>query len=235
MNSTISANMMKLFQECPKKFYLTYKEGITIPQNNSSSEKGKNLHALINYYLKGFNIDKIKKALSAEELQLWNNFLSLKIKPANLFESEYSFNVKIANKNTDRYWWLNGRIDAIIKSGEHYTIYDWKTGNIPENPQNDLQTQTYIFALDKILKQQKTATNINQIKFNYINLKTLAEYSLKADENYLTEASKNILNILNNIHYCTSSKKPATQEFQHKKKACTHCKFKSICESDVFL
>ena len=66
-----SPNMLKTFESCPVKFNLKFNEKITVPQNPSLFEKGKKIHALANYYHRGADISKLEKALTPQELEVW--------------------------------------------------------------------------------------------------------------------------------------------------------------------
>ena len=50
----ISPAMMKVFEECQQKYFFTYVEKISLPQNKYLFQKGKNIHAIANYFLKGY-------------------------------------------------------------------------------------------------------------------------------------------------------------------------------------
>ena len=63
----ISPAMMKVFEECQKKYIYMYVDKINLPQNKYFFEKGKNIHAMANYYLKGYDISKLENALSDVE------------------------------------------------------------------------------------------------------------------------------------------------------------------------
>ena len=56
MFEIFSPNMLKTFQQCPKKFYFRYVEKISMPMDDTIFEFGKNIHALASYYLKKENI-----------------------------------------------------------------------------------------------------------------------------------------------------------------------------------
>ena len=62
--TTYSPAMLKIFEQCKKKFEYKYVKGISIPVDTSKMQQGKNIHALANYYLKNYNIDKLEKALT---------------------------------------------------------------------------------------------------------------------------------------------------------------------------
>ena len=74
-----SPNMLKTFEKCSQKFNLKYNENISTVQNSKFFEKGKNIHALANFYLQGFDIKKLEKALSKDEVIYWNNLKNNKV------------------------------------------------------------------------------------------------------------------------------------------------------------
>ena len=237
MNKTFSAHMLKTFRECPYKYYLEYEKKINIPQDNSQAETGKNIHALINYYLKGFNTEKLIGSLSERELQLWNNYLNLNIKNNNIFLSEYSFNIKINKKN-----WLTGRIDAISREGNSYTIYDWKTGNLPIAPDKDLQTMTYSIALSKQLNHTCDKDRVNSLRFVYMSLKTAESIDLIIPSRIIEGYSKTICAIIEELEeFSKRSNYPKLDNSENsntnnkENASCESCKFKIICKTDVFL
>ena len=67
MNNTFSVNMLKTYDTCIKKFDFKYNQKISMPQNPEFFEKGKKIHALANYYLRGANITKLETAFSNAE------------------------------------------------------------------------------------------------------------------------------------------------------------------------
>ena len=62
-----SANMLKTYKTCPLKYKLKYVERFSLPQKFEVFEKGKKIHALAYYYLKGDDITKMETALTPEE------------------------------------------------------------------------------------------------------------------------------------------------------------------------
>ena len=58
-----SPNMLKTFQSCPQKYWFKYIKKISTPQKASNFEKGKKIHALANYYLKGDDVSKLETTL----------------------------------------------------------------------------------------------------------------------------------------------------------------------------
>lgn len=232
MINTYSSNMLKTFEECPKKYFFQYIENIQIPQSTKSADIGKNIHALINYYFRGFDINKIVNSLSQQEKTLWQNFINLGMKKEDIYKSEYSFNVKINENN-----WLTGRIDAIIKTSDKYHIYDWKTGTIPEKAETDIQTCIYLFSTYKILKNKNLISNIEDLHFIYINLKTNEKTKINLNKKKYIEIENKILHTIDNIQsykvfspYYSSNKELEINE----KSKCQKCKYKTICQTDVF-
>ncbi len=237
MNKTFSAQMLKTYMECPYKYYLEYEKKIKIPQDVSFADTGKNLHALINYYFKGFDVSKLEKALSDDEKTLWANFLNAKIDRNNIFKSEYGFNVKIKDDN-----WLTGRIDAITKEDNTYTIYDWKTGKLPENPEKDIQTIVYLFALDKILQKRNFSGEKPILRFVYMDLKTSETKAVFIQNETLNPSIETIYAIIkesqefSETNYCSKNNNLQNSCSNGiKNTSCKTCKFNSICKTDVFL
>lgn len=234
MHNNFSANMLKTFKECPQKYILQYIENIQIPQITKFADTGKNIHALINYYFNNFDITKIAEALSNEEKNLWQSFLNLNIKKENIYKSEYTFNVKIGESD-----WLTGRIDAILKENDKYIIYDWKTGNLPKNPETDLQTCIYLFSVYKIFKSKKLVSNIEEISFIYTNLKTNEKIKIEINEQKYHELENNILSTIGEIKSCIGVedsmkrerklKANGTLQNQPQNSSCEKCKYKTIC------
>ena len=107
MNS-FTPNMLKTFETCPKKYYFKYIEKISVPQKSNLFEKGKKVHALANYYLRGDDISKMEKALNSEELKLWEI-----LKQNEFFNKTYVKN----------YYILDYKTGSIPKNPE----YDYQT------------------------------------------------------------------------------------------------------------
>ncbi|MBQ2644575.1 PD-(D/E)XK nuclease family protein, partial [bacterium] len=122
---TITTGMIKTFEESHEKYDFIYNKHLEIPSNDTYSEIGKKIHALINYSLKNFNIENIINTLDTPENKevkfLWENYEALNIK--NCIESEFTFTIPFNKKIK-----LSGRVDAIRKIDDCYEILDWKTG-----------------------------------------------------------------------------------------------------------
>lgn len=208
MNS-FSPNMLKTFETCPKKYYFKYIEKISVPQKNNLFEKGKKVHALANYYLRGDDISKMEKALNSEELKLWEILKQNEFFNKTYVNSEYNLSCKVDN------YWIGGRLDALMKDDKNYYILDYKTGSIPKNPEYDYQTITYLLCASKMYG--------DNIKFVYIDLKNNQNSIIDFNTAKAQEYEKRITDICNKITNTQFS-----EEIEHSK-ICDFCEYKKIC------
>ncbi len=208
MNS-FSPNMLKTFETCPQKYYFKYIEKISGPQKSSLFEKGKKVHALANYYLRGDNISKMEKALNSEELKIWEILKQNEFFNKTYVNSEYNLSCKVGN------YWIGGRLDALMKDEKNYYILDYKTGSIPKNPEYDYQTITYLLCASKIYG--------NNVKFIYIDLKNNQNSIIDFNSAKAQEYEKRITDICNKI-----TNTQFQEEIEHSK-ICDFCEYKKIC------
>lgn len=201
--NNFSPNMLKTFETCPQKYWFKYVQKISVPQKSSFFEKGKKVHALANYYLRGDNISKLETALNTDERIVWENLKQNEFFKKNYVNSEYNLSCKIGE------YWIGGRLDALVKDENFYYILDYKTGQIPKNPEYDYQTMVYLLCASK-----KFGRNI---KFVYIDLKNNQNCIIDFDKNYETP----ILEICDKI-------KNAQPQVEHSKK-CDFCEYRKIC------
>lgn len=206
-----SPNMLKTFENCPKKFYLKYIDKISIPQNQYFFEKGKKIHALANYYHRGADISKLETVLTDEEKFIWQSLKNNEYFSKKCLKSEYPITARIDEI------WIFGRLDAIVEDGDHYFILDYKTGSIPKNPEKDFQTMIYLFCADLILPSKKS------LSFVYIDLKNnenkIIEFTPQLRgcyEKKIKEQCRTILNL---------------KDFEEKvnKEHCRFCEYSKIC------
>ena len=203
--------MLKTFKKCPIKYYLKYIQKISIPQKSSFFEKGKKIHALAHYYLRGDNIDKLEKALNNEEIQIWQSLKKNPYFQKTYVNSEYNISCKIDE------FWIGGRLDALVKDNDAYYILDYKTGTIPQSPEKDFQTIVYLLCTDKILKEY------NSLSFVYIDLKNNTNNIIQFDTNkkdFYLEQIKKICMQIKNVQL--------PEEIEHSK-ICDFCEYKTIC------
>ena len=219
MNS-FSPNMLKTFEACPKKYYFKYIQKISVPQKSSVFEKGKKVHALANYYLRGDDITKMEKALNSEEKLIWEQLKNNEFFKKSYINSEYNLSCKIGD------YWIGGRLDALMKDEKNYYILDYKTGSIPKNPEYDYQTMVYLLSTLKFLQNQtlkQVQSDAYNIKFVYIDLKNnqncVIDFSLEKEQEY----EKRLIEICDKI---TNAQFP--EEIEHSK-MCEFCEYRKIC------
>lgn len=207
---SFSPNMFKTFADCPYRYYLKYVKKLSIPQPASYFEKGKKIHALANYYLRGDDISKIIKGLTKEETVVWNKLFQNEFFQKNYVKSEYNLSCKIGD------YWIGGRLDALMLDGEDYFILDYKTGSIPKTPETDFQTMVYLICADRKLE------NYNSLKFVYIDLKT--------DRNYVIELTSERKEIYENALKNACEIISKTEEYPPKTDRCTFCEYSKLCK-----
>lgn len=212
-----SPNMLKTFKSCPLKYKFKYIDRISLPQKASFFEKGKKVHALANYYLKGDDISKFEPTLNENEKIAWNNLKSNEFFSYKYVNSEYNLSCKIGD------YWIGGRLDAIVKKhkneSETYYILDYKTGSIPKNPEYDYQTMVYLLCLSSA----PFITPQDEIKFVYIDLKNNQNCVIDFTQEKKVEYEKTITTICSNIENIQ-----IPEDIEHQK-MCDFCEYKKIC------
>lgn len=220
--NNFSPNMIKTYLTCPKKYYYQYVENVAMPKSSLPFEKGKKIHALANYYLQKIKIDRIETVLNYTEREIWELLKENTFYNMDYLKSEFTLSIKLAphptlspaGRGNDSYW-LGGRLDALVHSGENYYILDYKTGTIPKNPEFDPQTMIYLLCADRYLK------TYNKLSFVYIDLKNrqnhVIEFSPELKSKYETE----LVNICNIIS--------ADKIYNTNTKSCKYCEFNKIC------
>lgn len=212
-----SPNMLKTFKSCPLKYKFKYIDRISLPQKASFFEKGKKVHALANYYLKGDDISKFEPTLNENEKIAWNNLKSNEFFSYKYVNSEYNLSCKIGD------YWIGGRLDAIVKKhkneSETYYILDYKTGSIPQKPEYDYQTMVYLLCLSSA----PFITPQDEIKFVYIDLKNNQNCVIDFTQEKKVEYEKAITTICSNIENIQ-----IPEDIEHQK-MCDFCEYKKIC------
>lgn len=204
-----SPNMLKTFQACQKKFYFKYVQNISTPQPVSFFEKGKKIHALANYYLRGADVSNMLRELNESEKEIWKSLCSNEFFQKKYVNSEYNLSAKVGK------FWVGGRLDALMKDGEDYFILDYKTGSIPKNPEYDFQTMVYLVCADRILK------NYNSLKFVYIDLKNNKNYVIDFSPKLRAEYTEQLAKICSEINQ--------TQDFASCFDKCKFCEYNKFC------
>lgn len=201
----ISPAMLKIFEECPKKYFYMYVDKISLPQNKKFFEKGKNIHAMASYFMKGLDVSKLETALSSVEKDIWEYLKNTKYFTYEFLNSEYQISFKL-----DEYW-FGGRLDALVKNDDDYYILDYKTGSIPKNPESDYQTMIYLLGIDKLLNQKYKSLN-----FVYLDLKNKDEKLIKFSDNLKNKYEENLKKI--------AEKCKISQNFAKKNKDANKCR-----------
>lgn len=229
-----SPNMLKTFDECSQKFFFRYVQKLSVPQRAAIFEKGKKIHALANYYLKGEDIEKMEKSLNVDELAAWDALKSSKYFDLNVVNTEYNLSSKIGQ------YWVGGRLDALMKErGKrkeerdadnptlqtfdplNYFILDYKTGNIPKNAEQDFQTIVYLLCADKFLKKKG---GYNSLKFVYIGLKNDVEKEILLTDDLKKCYEEKIVSTCDKINFALKS-----NVFAKCSECCKFCEYNKIC------
>ncbi len=217
--NNFSPNMLKTFDQCQQKFCFKYVEKISMPQKSSIFEKGKKIHALASYFLNKNDISKMEQMLNNEEKADWQALKNNKYLSLEPVSTEYNLSCKVGN------FWVGGRLDAIVKQGNEYFILDYKTGNIPPNPQNDFQTMVYLLATEKFFKQKNIP--FDSLTFVYIGLKKGEEKLIPLDETLKKAYEDRLEEICKKIDFTCEAK-----AFSKTLTACQNCEYNKICYKD---
>ena len=210
-----SPNMLKTFAECEKKYEFKYIKKITVPQPVSVFEKGKKIHALAHYYLRGDDIEKFLPTLTDEEKNIWQKLLSNEYFQKKYINSEYNLTARVGE------YWVGGRLDAFMKDENNYYILDYKTGSIPKDPQTDFQTMVYLICADKILTKG-WGSNFN-LSFVYLDLKN--------NQNHIIEFNSEKKSLYENIITKTCNKITTTRIFNKNPDRCKFCEYNKFCKN----
>ncbi|MEI8129282.1 MAG: PD-(D/E)XK nuclease family protein [bacterium] len=236
MNNAInnfSPNMLKTFDECQRKFFLKYIQRLVVPQRSTLFEKGKKIHALANYYLKGDNVEKMEKVLTPDEKIAWESLKSNKYFTRQVVNTEYNLSCKIGN------YWVGGRLDALMTGDgkgkrenqneneeplnhSSYFILDYKTGNIPQNAEQDFQTIIYLLCADKFLNKKGA---YEALKFVYLGLKNNIEKEILLNETLKKQYEEKIVSTCEKINFTINS-----NVFLKNNEACKYCEYCKICK-----
>lgn len=199
--------MLKTFEQCPYKYYLKYILNVSAPQKSTPFEKGKRIHALANYLLRGEDVSKLESTLTSEEASVWQKLKTNEYFQKKYVNSEYNLSCKIGK------YWIGGRLDALVKEDGHYFILDYKTGSIPKNPESDYQTMVYLIAAVKFLKDAQRLT------FVYIDLKNNKNYCIELTKELKAKYIEELQKTCEQITF--------TKDFP--KKCFKYCEYKNFC------
>ena len=196
----ISPAMLKIIEECPRKYFYMYVDKISLPQNKKLFEKGKNIHAIASYFIKNFDVSKLENALTNEEKDIWKYLKNTKYFGYEFINSEYQISFKLDDN------WFGGRLDALVKNKEDYYILDYKTGAIPKNPEFDFQTMIYLLAVDRLLNRKYKSLN-----FVYLDLKNKDEKIINFSDDFKQKYEENLKKVTKKIEISQSFQKISNQ------------------------
>ncbi len=211
MAEIFSPNMLKTFEQCPKKYFFKYVKGLSMPVNEDMFTKGKYIHALASYYLQGENIYRMEKSLTPKDAEIWNYLKNTEYFKYECINTEYNLSVKIG-KN-----FFGGRLDALVKKESTYYILDYKTGSAPKNAEYDFQTIIYLLAVKEFFKT-------NKVIFVYIDLKNKKDVIIELASDLIQKYEDILINIL---------KKIKCGDYRASKKDCKNCEYGKICYDKI--
>ena len=180
---TFSAHSLKILDKSVEEFKNKFIYNLSLFKKDPRAILGQKFHALICYFINDFDVSKVIEDLNEEEKLIWKNLENiLKDKKAGFLHTEYPFLVKDELKGESYY--LTGRYDAIYKEDNKYIIYDWKTLNLPKNPQDDLQSVVYLYCASKIFNTQKVKMrylSIEKLEFIDVDFESCEKYKNRID------------------------------------------------------
>ncbi len=181
---TFSANSLKILDKSLDEFQNKYVYNLSLFKKDKRAQLGQKFHSLICSYIKGFDIKKLLLNLDDTELNYWNKLEEiLKLKKQYFIKTEYPFLIKDILQSGANYY-LTGRFDAIYFENEIYTIYDWKTLNLPKDVENDLQSVVYLYCASKIFNTDKIKMkylSVEKLEVSEVEFKNMAAYKERLD------------------------------------------------------
>ncbi len=187
---TFSANSLKILEKSTEEFENKYIYNLSFYKKEPRALLGQKFHSLLCAYLSDIPISNMLCELNEDEKNIWNKLeKAIENKKTNFCRCEYPFLIK--EKLDNKYYYLTGRMDAIYKDMDSYVIYDWKTLNLPKDPDNDLQSVVYLYCAGKMF-------NTVKIKIKYLSIEKLdfVEVEYKNEKEY-----KNIIDNIVKKYY----------------------------------
>ena len=180
---TFSAHSLKILDKSVEEFKNKFIYNLSIFKKDSRATLGQKFHTLICYFINDFDVSRVVEELDSQEQIIWKNLENiLKDKKENFIHTEYPFLIK--NELNSKNYYLTGRYDAIYKENDQYIIYDWKTLNLPQAPQDDLQSIVYLYCASKIFNTEKIKMrylSIEKLNFVDVEFETCEKYKNRID------------------------------------------------------
>ena len=216
-------SMLKDWKTCKNRYYFKYVKKISIPKSEENFELGRKVHAMISYYLNGFDMGIMERSAGEEVLKHYNSILRHPLLQQEHFLSEWGFTVSVGNTANV----FVGRIDAIFydKETNKYTIADWKTGmNIPKVAALDVQAQIYMYAFFRAQKDLGIEFEPEDLSFVFVQTPSLNESRVDFSKELYESFEQDFLSEIKAMQNCTQ---PLSA---HDKPACRFCEYRFMCE-----
>ncbi len=216
-------SMLKDWKTCANRYYFKYVKKISIPKSEENFELGRKVHAMVNYYLNGFDMDIMEKSAGEDVLRHYKSILSHPLLKQEHFLSEWGFTTSIGEtKNL-----FVGRIDAIFYDPKNnkYTIADWKTGmNIPKIASLDVQAQIYLYAFYRAQSDLGIKFAPEDLSFVFVQTPSLNESRVDFSKELYERFEEDFLSEIKAMQNCKAPK--SVQD----KPACKFCEYRFMCE-----
>jgi len=243
---SVSASKLRLYLQCPRRYYYAYGEGI-FQEESPATRFGSYIHAVLEDYCKALvgagssrDMEKLYAAASARKKEFpgipetgdlsffeadvfLNRFASKEIDPETLYAVEKSFDIPFYDNGKVS---LTGRIDRmdIVRGKERDTlqITDYKTGKnelSEEELKNDIQMKFYIFAA--FLLYRKRHRNI-RFTLSYLRDGNESSFETSAPETFHGEIEGLIKELAGDSSY---AKRPGS--------LCRQCPAFKVCKPEL--
>ena len=187
MRLSHSYSSIKLFENCPLRYYRQRIIKDVIDEGGEASKYGERIHALLEARLKGANIDKDV----AQYEPLCQSVETLAKRGSLHIEQEL---VLTENLTPTGWWdsdaWLRSKLDVLVIVGDDAVVMDWKTGK-----RNADQFQMQMFAAQVF----KHFPDVQRVKTSLVWLKTMEmdtnQYDRTDANNIWAEVMKRIQRI----------------------------------------
>ncbi len=218
-------SMLKDWKTCTNRYYFKYVKKISIPKSEENFELGRKVHALISYYLNGFDMGIMEKCAGEEVLKHYKSILAHPLLKQEHFLSEWGFTTSVGDTNNV----FVGRIDAIFhdKENNKFTIADWKTGmNIPKIASLDVQAQIYLYAFYRAQKDLGIKFAPEDLSFVFVQTPSLNESRVDFSKELYERFEEDFLNEIKAMQNC---KAPISAQ---DKPACKFCEYRFMCQKE---
>lgn len=164
----ISANQLKTWSKCRRKYQLDFVHKLRWPSDPSNFRLGLAVHKLMDNQSRELPCDLLAQASEPDIRQAWLTLKDHPLSTCRIVASEWGFMVPVSG------YWLQGRIDRISVDGEKALIIDWKTGTaIPKSPEADWQTTLYLYAATEARRELGLDDfEPEQFQFVYVEVKS---------------------------------------------------------------